>query len=265
LKIKELLALVAVVPLALLIGCTQPGTGGSAVLEVTQGSTVVKSGDTYDFGSAVVGTRSAAVAFTIMNSGTASASLTGSSPLSITGSASADFTVSAPSSTVLAAGSSTTFEVTWSPTTAAAETAQVSLSSDAGTFTLTLTGTGTTSGQLTMTYNGDGFMTLSNGGTVSFPALYGSGSTFLVFRIGNADASAPLVLAVGTPTITSGTGAFSITSRPYASVPHGGYTDFIIEFSWVGSGTYAETVTLKTSDPTTPTFTFTVTGDQLLG
>jgi hypothetical protein len=87
------------------------------------------------------------------------------------------------------------------------------------------------------------------------------------FRITNNDVALPLALVGATPlTMTNASGAFSITTYPSSPVSlDGGTTLFVIQMNFIGQGTYNETVTLKTSDPSNQTFTFTVTGNQLLG
>ena len=84
------------------------------------------------------------------------------------------------------------------------------------------------------------------------------------FRITNNNVDLPLALVGATPlTMTNASGAFSIASYPSSPVsPDGGTTFFVIEMDFIGSGTWIETVTLKTSDPSNQTFTFTVRGFQ---
>jgi hypothetical protein len=66
-------------------------------------------------------------------------------------------------------------------------------------------------------------------------------------------------------TITNGTGLFSIQTSPTSPVSPGGtnFADFVIQVAYLGDDTtYEETVTLKTSDPDSQTFTFTVSSYQ---
>jgi hypothetical protein len=255
-----------VVPILILLAFMQSCETGTAVIQVSQGGTEIISGGSYDFGGVAIGSSSAPVTFTIINTGTGSANLAGSGALAFAGSNASDFSVSTQPDLTIAAGASKTFALVFSPTAAAAESVQISLSSDVGTYSFTLDGTGTYSGTLQMYDYGDGWLNLSNGNTVGLAYLYGPGpaSTTLAFRITNTNITEPLYLVGPTPvTITNNTGAYTITSYPTSPVaPNGGTSDFVIQEAYIATGTYNETVTLKTSDPTNPTFTFSVSGSQ---
>ena len=250
-------------PLLVLLACTQPGSNGSAVLQVLQGATAITSGGSYGFGNVAIGASSAPVTFTIKNTGTAPASLSQSSALSISGNNTADFAVSTQPSQTIAAGDSTTFALKFSPSTVAAESVSLSISSAIGTYTFSLSGTGAYSGTLSLAYyNGEGYSSIADGDTVSMTDLFGSGSTSKTIQISNTDSSEDLELVGATPvTITNSSGAFSIGSYPTSPVaPNGGTTFFEIDEIFTAPGISVETVTLKTSDPTYPTFTFSVSG-----
>jgi hypothetical protein len=264
-KTTNLKFLSAVVPFVALLGCTLAGntSGGTAVVQVFQGTTEITAGGTYDFGSVQQGIQSTPVTFTIKNSGTAPVTLTGSGTLTITGSNSADFAISTPPGLTIAAGASTSFALVFTPSLLSSESVQISISSPLGAYTFNLTGTGTGGGTLQMKWDGDGFMNLPNGGTATLPSLFGSGSSIMTFQIINNDVTQPLVLVGATPlTMTNAFGAFSITTSPTSPVaPNGGTTLFVIQMDYIGTSP-TETVTLKTSDPSNPTFTFSVTGFQ---
>jgi trimeric autotransporter adhesin len=185
--------------------------------------------------------------------------------VTFTGTHASDFSLTSAPATSIAAGSSTTFKVVFSPTTLTTETATLTVTADEAAYTVTVSGTGTASGTLQAEFDGDGYLSLSNGDTVSMPSLYGSGTSSMSFRLTDTSTTGSLVLVGATPSITNDTGAFAITTMPVSPLTaNGGSTIFVIEMSWIGAGTYSETVTLKTSDASNQTFTFTVSGGQYL-
>ncbi|MDQ1726083.1 MAG: hypothetical protein QOK14_128 [Frankiaceae bacterium] len=103
----------------------------------TGSATLAASPTSVAFANQTVNTTSAARAVTITNSGTASATLSGTT-------ISGDFQVASNSCATIAAGASCTVNVTFRPTTAAARTGTLTLTTNASTPTLTvaLSGTG---------------------------------------------------------------------------------------------------------------------------
>ncbi len=94
------------------------------------------------FGSVNVGASSAAVTFTITNSGTSDLTL---GTISKDGANAGEFSVGVPGTTTLAPGTSTTFDVTFSPAALGARTAAIHIAnndSDENPFDIALTGTG---------------------------------------------------------------------------------------------------------------------------
>jgi hypothetical protein len=246
---------------------TLTGTGLAAVLQVLLGTTPIASGGTYGFSNVQQGTQSAQIIFTIKNSGTQLATLSGGGPVSISGTNAGDFQVSSQASTTIAGGASTTFSVVFSPLTNSAETAQAQFTSQLGTYTINLNGTGTSGGSLQVSYigvNGSPVI-IPNKGTMSFGSLAGpaGNTTSVTFTIANADVKVPLALVGVSPlTITNNTLAFSITTSPASPVAPNGSTTFVVQEVYIKTGSYPETVTLQTSDASNQIFTFTVNGPQ---
>jgi hypothetical protein len=175
--------LLVLVPLVALFGCTMTSSSGTAVLQILQGTTSIASGGTYNFGSVTVGSPSNPVTFTIKNTGTASASLTGPSALTITGTKAADFAISTQPSLTIAAGASTTFALVFSPSVAAVESVQIALSSPVGTYTFTLTGTGTSAPAAALQVL-QGTTPIASGGSYGFGNVQqGKQSTRVTFTI----------------------------------------------------------------------------------
>lgn len=124
------------------------GAGNSGVLtvqtppkiNVTQGSTNIPTAGTYAFGNQVYGTSSAAVTFTVENTGQANLTL---GTLSLSGANALEFTVTQTASATVTGGSATTFTVTFSPASTGAKTATVTIPNNTGTpYTFNVNGTG---------------------------------------------------------------------------------------------------------------------------
>lgn len=116
----------------------------AAHINVKQGATTLPDGTgTYDFGSVTLGSSSAAITFTIENTGLA---LLGVSSIQPDG----DFSVTQAASATVAPQSSTTFTATFTPTATGTRTATISITNsdnanDRNPYTFTVTGTGVAS------------------------------------------------------------------------------------------------------------------------
>jgi hypothetical protein len=145
---------------------TPVGLGEEAIylcqpeINIKRGSTNIASGGSFGFGSVNTGSNST-LTFTIENTGSATLNLTGIPKIAISG---ADFTVNqTATSSTIAAGSSTTFTVTFSPASAGAKNATLTISNndtDEGTYTIHLTGTGTSATGLFGNVSANSFETL---------------------------------------------------------------------------------------------------------
>ena len=243
------------VSIALLPGCDITGL---LLVGVEQDGEVIFSGGLFDFGNTLPGSAISAI-FTIVNHGQDDVTLPGT--VGISGPDSADFVVSAqPPSTIPAEGS-VSFTVDFTPSTAGIlERAQATFATDAGIYVVNLVGVGEgSSGQLFMEFDGDGWLDLYPGDTIS--QFYGISSS-MGFRINNTHATETLYL-VGSPAvvITNSSGAFTLTMSPTSPVDPDAFTDFEITFYAPDYGTFQETVTVRTTDSTYPEFTFTVYGE----
>ena len=110
-------------------------------VEQPAGSGLTDGVSTVSFDAVPVGS-SQTKTFTILNSGTATATLTGLA-LSKAGLAAADYTISAPSATTLAPGASTTFDVTYTPSAGGVRAAAIQIANNDGDespFDIALTG-----------------------------------------------------------------------------------------------------------------------------
>jgi hypothetical protein len=235
------------------------GSSGQLPVEVEQAGGVIHSGGLFDFGNSLPGTATPA-SFQIVNHGQDDVTLPGS--VEIAGAYAADFVVTAQPAATVAAGGSVSFTVEFTSSTAGIlERAQATFATDAGTYVVNLIGLGEgSSGQLFMEFDGDGFLNLSPGETVTF---WSGSPSSMAFRINNTHLTEALYL-VGSPAvvITNSSGAFTLTISPTSPVDPDAFTDFEITFNAPGFGTFQETVIVRTTDPTYPEFTFTVYGDN---
>ncbi len=122
---------------------TVSGTVTAPEMDIRQGTADIASGDTYDFGSVTVGEDNAKT-FTVRNTGTANLNLTGTPKVQFSGSA--DFILNDATNSPVAPSGNTTFTVTFTPSSAGAKTASLSIpsnDSDENPYTVTLNGTGT--------------------------------------------------------------------------------------------------------------------------
>lgn len=110
-------------------------------IAVTQGATAIVSGTgSYDFGNQQVSTSSAAVTFTITNSGTADLEIDN---ITLSGLQADQFSVTAAAASTVAEAGSTTFTVTFSPTSTGVKSATVTIENNTGDdYAFTVTGTG---------------------------------------------------------------------------------------------------------------------------
>jgi trimeric autotransporter adhesin len=235
------------------------GSSGQLPVEVDQDGSVIHSGGLFDFGNSLPGTATSVI-FEIVNHGMSDVTLPGS--VQITGAYATDFVVTAQPAATVAAGGSVPFTVEFTPSTAGIlERAQASFETDAGTYIVNLIGVGEgASGSLFMEFNGDGWRDLYPGDTVN---LWTGTPSSMSFRIDNTHLTEALYL-VGSPAvvITNSSDAFTLTISPTSPVDPDTFTEFEITFNAPGYGIYQETVTVRTTDPTYPEFTFTIVGDN---
>jgi hypothetical protein len=222
------------------------GNGNS----ITNGSLTPSASDHTDFGSITVNGGTQVRAFTILNTGDATLSL---SPPVISGAQAADFAVSSPPASSVAGGGSITFQITFDPSAGGSRTATISIAntdSDENPYTFTLGGSGLLNRYSVNTATagtGSGTVTLDPPGgvydagtTVSAMATASPGSTFTGWSGGctgagsciltvDGDKSVTATFALNTYTLTPtvGQGGTINPSTPQ-TVNHGGSATFDI-------------------------------------
>jgi hypothetical protein len=195
-------------------------------INIKQNATNIASAGLYAFGNQAISTSSAAVTFTIENTGTSVLNLSGNPKVAIAGANASEFTVNQTATTAMvAAAGTTTFTITFSPGTAASKTAQLSIANSDGNenpYLINLTGTGascTNPAKPTITHASSGDFISSTLTASAAPA----GGTYQWFNNGTAIDNATLqsyttsVMGAYTVRITVA-GGCSATSDPFAIV-----------------------------------------------
>ncbi|MEM7179912.1 MAG: choice-of-anchor D domain-containing protein [Spirochaetota bacterium] len=139
------------------------GTGAARPepeINVKQNTADIVRGGSYDFGSITQSTSSAAITFTIENSGTADLNLTGTPKVRIRGANPNDFAIDETATAFsISASGETTFTVTFTPITTGARSATIAIfndDTDEGIYAIDLIGTGTAAGDTTQPTVGGG-------------------------------------------------------------------------------------------------------------
>lgn len=245
---------------------TGTGTVPVPIIAVKQGTTDVPLGTgSYDFGSVLAGTSAAPAAFTIGNNGSADLALSGTVRVAVTGTDAAAFTVAAQPSATINPGGSAAVSITFSPQTAGAKTATVTIeSNDAARnpYTFTLTGTGIIPAINVI----QGAADIATGtGTYAFAGTkVNTSSASVTFTIENTGTSTLNLSGTPRVLVTGGNSQFSVTSQPAASVAAGGSVTFTMVFAPTSEGSKSASVSISNDDPAKNPYTFTVTGSGTL-
>lgn len=231
-------------------------------VNVLDGDTVTSTSKGTDFGSAMVVGGTVTRDFTIVNTGSGTLTLTTPFTWASGGS---DFSATV-SSTSIAAGASATLTITFDPSASGTRTGELRITnndSDENPYNIFVTGVGLIP-DISIT-GGSAASTISSGDTspaTSDGTDYGTQTT-------NQSVSRTFVLKNnGTGTLSSisvalsGTNAnqFSIVTNPASSVDAGSSTFFVVRFTPTSTGTKNATVTVSSSDPDTPSYTFAIKG-----
>lgn len=250
-------------------GIRQPSMAvyGGGTHQITTGDTTPVVLDGTDFGTVGVSAPATHV-FSVKNIGSDALDL---GAITFTGTDAADFAVTQQPRVSLTSNATTTFNVTFTPTNAAAETATMNIPSDDPNtpFTVDLTGTGAAASLIHVKGGSGGAVAIASGDVTPVTT---DGTDFGQAIINNASTSNTFVIAsdgtidlnlTGTPLVAiSGTNAgdFSVSAMPTAAITHGQTSGFIVRFAPTAAGIRTATITIASDDPATPSYTFTVKG-----
>ncbi len=233
---------------------TVQGTVTGSTISVQQGSGQIAKGSTYTFPASTPVDTATSVLFTISNTGTAPLNISNATTL-VSGSPA--FSEIATPATPVAVGGSTTFRVRLLASGPGTYSGTVTIASDDAvnpTFTFTVQGTVTGPSIEVL----QGSAAIMEGSLYVFPASTPVGiPTSVVFTITNIG-NAPLDISNATA-LVSGTG-FSEIATPSTPVAVNASTTFRVRLQAGSPGTYNGTVTIASSDPGNPSFTFSIQG-----
>ena len=225
---------------------------------IADGDTTPTSTDDTDFGNVDVGSNSTNT-FTIENSGLASLTISGLSPyVTLSGDNPDQFSISSAPSNSIGIGSTTTFDIKFSPTSAGAKTAIVTINNDddnEGTYNFQIGGTGIVP-EINVKQN---VTNIADGtGSFDFGDKNVGTDTDITFTVENSGAGS---LTVGNISL-GGTNAdqFSVEEQPGSPVAGSGSTTFKIRFSPTSYGDKTATISFANNDGDENPYNFTITG-----
>ncbi|MDY7395181.1 choice-of-anchor D domain-containing protein [Aureibaculum sp. 2210JD6-5] len=240
-------------------------TGNGTI--IVDGQTAISASDDTDFGSTPVGipvTRQ----FTINNTGTSALFISTPPNINDLGTGTSDFSTTNPAFSVPAAGS-TTFDVTFNPSVAGAQSVEISVTSsdvDESPYTFNVGGTGITpvNPDIEITGNGtiivDGQTAISASDDTDFGSTPVGTPVARQFTINNTGASTLFVsLPPGINDLGTGTSDFSATN-PAFSVPPAGTTTFDVTFNPSVAGAQTVEISITSNDPDENPYTFNIGG-----
>ncbi|GEM_PF-3075702 len=216
-----------------------------------QGTTLLNTGSTHDFGTLLLGRSPLSTTFTLANLGTYNLLLTGNPKLTVSGPNPDDFRISGPTLSSIASGAQTEFTVTFAPTSLGSKAITISIPNNDGNespYILNLQGQGLTpllkiSQAVTEIPNGHEFNLgeVAVQHQVSYP--------FTIENSGNTE-----LHLVGDPPVSI-TGAkdhgFTVdTSLINSTIPPGAKTQFTLNFQASNLGPKTASLTLFNDDLT---------------
>ena len=235
---------------------------------ITSGDVTPVVGDGTDFGNVDILGGTSQSTFTVANTGSATLNLTGSpNTVEVTGTDAAEFSVtSLPSATVSVAGN-TAFSITFDPTTVGTKNATVSIAnddSDESPYTFDITGEAIVLPEIRLSglsqeiFNADTTPDSADGTDFGAQAVGGApfARTFTIENPGSGDLSVALPVTLS----GAGSGDYSITQQPSATIASMGSSDLIISFSPTIPGGRDATVSIVSDDSDENPFTFSLTG-----
>ena len=238
---------------------------------IVDGQTTISATDDTDYGSTTVGTP-VTNQYTINNTGTSTLFISLPPSINDLGTGTSDFSTTSPSFSVPAAGS-TTFDVTFNPSSAGAQTVEISVTSsdpDESPYTFNIGGTGTlpVAPDAEITGNGtiivDGQTAISTSDDTNFGTTTIGTPVTKQFTINNSGTTTLFIsLPPGINDLGTGTSDFS-TTNPAFSVPAAGTTTFDVTFNPTVAGAQTVEMSVTSNDPDESPYTFNIGGTGTL-
>jgi len=238
-------------------------------VSIADGDNTPSAADHTDFGNANIAGGSVVRTFTILNTGSANLTLTGTPKVVIGGAHAADFTVTTQPASPVAAGGNTTFQVTFAPSAAGLRSATISIANDdtdENPYDFSIQGTGILAPEMDVQGNGvsiaDGDNTPSAADHTHFgDANIAGGSVVRTFTIRNTG-SADLTLTGSPKVVLGGTNAadFTVIAQPASPVAAGGNTTFQVTFKPADAGFRSATLSIANNDADENPYNFSISG-----
>ncbi|WP_018343878.1 glycosyl hydrolase family 8 [Cytophaga aurantiaca] len=247
----------------------KPGTTSIQEINVRQATNNVLTGTTFDFQNQQIAPPGTGkpITFTIENLGFTTLNLTGTTKVALSGTDATQFSVAQPSANSLTLGATTTFVVTFNPTTTGTKNAILTIASndpDENPYTINITGIGTLNATAAKMKVYDTINVLSSGSTFAMGAFTTSSVGYKTLKITNTG-DAPLTISAA---------SFSGTTPPFSLL---GTAPILPKTIAIGATGYltvgynapatvtnsSSTMTLTTTDGTSPTFTLLLTANSI--
>lgn len=198
---------------------TITGTGTAPEMDLSQNTTPIADGGTYNYGTHQL-TTNTDITFTITNSGTSTLDIT--TPLTVGGTDSSQFSIqSQPSTTVAAGGGTTTFQVRFSPSSLGTKNGSIAITNDdndENPYNLNITGTAI---NVPVVTTGTATSVTSSGATLNGEINASNSSTTATFEYGTTTSYGSTVTADQSP--VSGTTNTSISKAITSLSPNTTY------------------------------------------
>lgn len=220
-----------------------------------QGSTVIADGGSHDFGSQLLSSNTDII-FNIKNTGFDDLILT--TPITVGGANADQFSVQTQPISPISASSSDTFTVRFTPTSAGAKTATISIAnndSNENPYDLVITGTGFAP-EMDLK---QGSTAIADGDIYDFGSQLLSSNTDIILSIENTGTD---VLTFTTPITIGGANAnqFSIQTQPISPVSASGSSTFTVRFTPTSIGAKIATIAIDNNDSNENPYDLTITG-----
>ncbi|OJJ14963.1 hypothetical protein BKI52_41150 [marine bacterium AO1-C] len=237
------------------------GVGIPADIDITQSSTSILSGGSYDFGNVALGSSSTTITFDVENVG--GEFLLTQQTVNVTGTHAGDFTVNTNPGQFVAPGASTSFSVTFTPSASGLRSAALSIPSrdpNENPYIINISGTGLAP-EINVRQN---TTNIASGGSFDFGGVDVGKNDALLFTIENTGNS-NLTLTGGPPVQIGGThsGDFTVLVDPGSPVAGANSTTFTLQFAPSAPGARSATITIPNNDSDEAPYTFTITATGL--